>query len=56
LRPAIIMHRASNLVIDTGLLPLHAPGKLNNPASQQLADLLSLPAPEGAAPSFVGNR
>jgi hypothetical protein len=56
LRLAIIMHRASNLVIDTGLLPLHAPGKLNNPASQQLADLLSLPAPEGAAPSFVGNR
>jgi hypothetical protein len=29
---------------------------LNNPASQQLADLLPLPAPEGAAPSFVRNR
>jgi hypothetical protein len=56
LRLAIIMHRAGNLMIDAGLLPLHAPGELNNPASQQLADLLSLPAPEGAVPSFVGNR
>lgn len=52
----IIMHRAGNLMIDAGLLPLHAPAKLNNPASQQLADPLSLPAPEGAVPSFVGNR
>jgi len=29
---------------------------LNDPARQQLADLLSLPAPEGAVPSFVENR
>lgn len=40
-------------MIGAGLLPLHAPMKLNNPASQLLAGLLSLPAPEGAAPSFV---
>jgi hypothetical protein len=56
LRLAITMRRAGNLMIDAWMLPLHAPRKPNDPASQRLADLLSLPAPEGAVPSFVGNR
>jgi hypothetical protein len=56
LRLAITMHHAGNLMIDAWPLPLHAPWKLNDPASQQLADLPSLPAPDGAVPSFVGNR
>ena len=38
------------------LLPLDAPMRLNNPASKLLAELLELPAPEGAVQSFVGNR
>jgi aminoglycoside phosphotransferase (APT) family kinase protein len=56
LRLAIIMHRAANLMIGAGLLPPDAPMKLNNPCSKLLAELLGLPAPEGSAQSFVGNR
>ncbi|SKS48878.1 acyl-CoA dehydrogenase family member 11 [Mycobacteroides abscessus subsp. abscessus] len=29
---------------------------LSNPASQLLAKLLGLPAPQGATTSFIGNR
>jgi hypothetical protein len=43
-------------MVAAGLLPPDAPMKLSNPASQLLAKLLGLPAPEGAAQSFVGNR
>lgn len=56
LRLAIIMHRAGNLMIRAGLLPPDAQMKVNNPVSQLLAELLGLPAPEGAAQNFVGNR
>jgi aminoglycoside phosphotransferase (APT) family kinase protein len=56
LRLAILMHRAGNLMIGAGLLPPDAPMKLNNPASQLLAKLTGLPAPEGTAQSFIGNR
>jgi aminoglycoside phosphotransferase (APT) family kinase protein len=56
LRLAIIMHRAGNLMIATGLLPPDAPMKLSNPCSRLLAELLGLPAPEGSVQSFVGNR
>jgi aminoglycoside phosphotransferase (APT) family kinase protein len=55
-RLSILMHRAGNLMIGAGLLPAGAPMKTSNPASQLLAKLLGLPAPEGAAQSFVGNR
>jgi aminoglycoside phosphotransferase (APT) family kinase protein len=55
-RLSALMHRAGNLMIGAGLLPPDAPMKLNNPASQLLAKLLGLPAPEGAAQSFIGTR
>jgi hypothetical protein len=50
------MHRAGNLMIEAGLLPADAPMKLSNPASHLVAKLLDLPAPEGVAQSFAGNR
>jgi aminoglycoside phosphotransferase (APT) family kinase protein len=56
LRLAILMHRAGRLMIGAGLLPPDAPMKLNNPATQLLARLADLPAPDGAAQSFIGNR
>jgi aminoglycoside phosphotransferase (APT) family kinase protein len=56
LRLSILMHRAGNMMIAAGLLPPDAPMKLNNPASQLLAKLVGLPAPEGSAQSFIGNR
>jgi aminoglycoside phosphotransferase (APT) family kinase protein len=55
-RLAILMHRAGNLMIEAGLLPADAPMKLSNPASHLVAKLLDLPAPEGVAQSFAGNR
>jgi len=55
-RLSVLMHRAGNLMIQAGLLPADAPMKYNNPASQLLAKTLGLPAPEGAAQSFIGNR
>jgi len=55
-RLAILMHRAGNMMIEAGLLPPDAPMRLSNPASQTLARLLDLPAPEGETQSFVGNR
>jgi aminoglycoside phosphotransferase (APT) family kinase protein len=55
-RLSILMHRAGNMMIGAGLLPPDAPMKFNNPASQLLAKLTGLPAPEGASQSFIGNR
>jgi aminoglycoside phosphotransferase (APT) family kinase protein len=56
LRLSVLMHRAGRLMIGAGLLPPDAPMKLNNPATQLLAKLAGLPAPDGAAQSFIGNR
>jgi aminoglycoside phosphotransferase (APT) family kinase protein len=56
LRLSILMHRAGNMMTAAGLLPRDAPMKLCNPASQLLAKLAGLPAPEGLAQSFIGNR
>jgi aminoglycoside phosphotransferase (APT) family kinase protein len=56
LRLSILMHRAGHMMIAAGLLPPDAPMKLNNPASQLLAKLVGLPAPDGVAQSFIGNR
>jgi len=55
-RLSIIMVRAAHMMIAAGLLPPDAPMALSNPASQLLAKLLGLPAPTGAATSFIGNR
>lgn len=56
LRLSILMHRAGNLMIAAGQLPVDSPMCLSNPASHLLARLLDLPAPIGAAQSFAGNR
>jgi aminoglycoside phosphotransferase (APT) family kinase protein len=55
-RLAVLMHRAGNLMIEAGLLPPGAPMRISNPASNLLARLLDLPAPEGQVQSFVGHR
>lgn len=55
-RLAVLMHRAGNMMIDAGLLPPGAPMRISNPASNLLARLLDLPAPEGQVQSFVGHR
>lgn len=55
-RLAILMVRAAHLMIAAGLLPPDAPMAQSNPASQLVAKLLDLPAPTGAAMSFIGNR
>ncbi len=56
LRGAIQMQRVGGLLIDAGLVPREAPIKTANPANILLAELLGLPAPEGAAHSWIGNR
>jgi aminoglycoside phosphotransferase (APT) family kinase protein len=56
LRGAIQMQRVGGLMIDAGLVPPGAPIKTANPANILLAELLGLPAPEGAAQSWIGNR
>ena len=55
-RLAILMVRAAHLLIGAGLLPPDAPMALSNPASKLVAELLGLPAPDGAVTSFIGNR
>ena len=56
LRGAIQMQRVGGLMIDAGLVPPDAPIKTANPANILLAELLGLPAPEGAAQTWIGNR
>jgi aminoglycoside phosphotransferase (APT) family kinase protein len=56
LRGAIQMQRVGGLLIDAGLVPPEAPIRTANPANILLAVLLGLPAPEGAAQSWIGNR
>ncbi|MGU3650732.1 phosphotransferase family protein [Mycolicibacterium sp. A43C] len=53
---SIVMARAAHLMIGAGLLPPDAPMALSNPASNLLADMLGLPAPEGVTTTFIGNR
>ncbi|BBY65791.1 phosphotransferase family protein [Mycolicibacterium helvum] len=53
---SIIMVRAAHMMIAMGLLPQDSPMALSNPASQLLAQLLELPAPNGLSTSFIGNR
>ncbi|WP_207554940.1 phosphotransferase family protein [Mycobacteroides abscessus] len=55
-RLAILMVRAAHMMIEAGLLPPDVLMSQSNPASQSLARLLGLPAPDGATVSFVGNR
>lgn len=53
LRFAVLMVRAGHLMMKLGTLPPDHPMPLNNPATQWLAHTLDLPAPEGAASSFL---
>jgi aminoglycoside phosphotransferase (APT) family kinase protein len=52
----ISMVRVSALMVAAGLLPADTPMAVNNPAAQQLAKVLDLPAPGGVAENFIGNR
>lgn len=56
LRLSILMVRAGRLMIEAGALPPDNPMPYSNPASQLLAKLVGLPAPEGEAENFVGKR
>jgi aminoglycoside phosphotransferase (APT) family kinase protein len=56
LRGAILLLRVGHKMIELGLLPADAAMPLNNPASQVLAALLGLPAPEGQAGWITGHR
>ena len=56
LRMSILMVRAGNMLIAAGAFPPDHPMPVSNPASQILATLLELPAPEGTSASFVDAR
>ena len=56
LRLSIIMVRAGNLLISVGAFPADHPMPVSNPASQLLATLLDLPAPQGESASYVEAR
>jgi aminoglycoside phosphotransferase (APT) family kinase protein len=55
-RLAILMVRAAHMMISAGLLPPDSSMSQSNPASQLVAGLIGLPAPEGTSTSFIGNR
>jgi aminoglycoside phosphotransferase (APT) family kinase protein len=56
LRGSILLLRVGTLMIELGQLPPDAAMPLNNPASQVLAALLDLPAPDGEAGWITGHR
>ena len=56
LRLSILFCRAGQLMVDGGALPPDSPMWCNNPASQLLAKLVGLPAPEGEVANFIGKR
>jgi aminoglycoside phosphotransferase (APT) family kinase protein len=56
LRMSILMVRAGNMLIAAGAFPPDHPMPVSNPASQILATLLNLPAPQGESASFVEAR
>jgi len=56
LRGAILLLRVGHKMIELGLMPADAAMPLNNPASQTLAALLGLPAPEGQPGWITGHR
>jgi aminoglycoside phosphotransferase (APT) family kinase protein len=55
-RLAIIMVRAAHMLIAAGALPRDSTMAQNNHASQLVAKFIGLPAPSGAAVSYIGNR
>lgn len=56
LRSAVLMVRIGSLMIAGGALPDGHPMPYANPASTLLAELIGIPAPEGATQSFLGDR
>ena len=53
---AALYHRTGKIMVESGLLPPDSPIKLNNPATQVLAELLGLPRPEGTQQSYMDGR
>ena len=56
LRMSILMVRAGNMLIAAGAFPPEHPMPVSNPASQILAKILNLPAPQGDSASFIEAR
>jgi aminoglycoside phosphotransferase (APT) family kinase protein len=56
LRGSILLLRVGAVMIEHGQLPPDAAMPVNNPATQVLAALLNLPAPDGEACWIVGHR
>jgi aminoglycoside phosphotransferase (APT) family kinase protein len=54
-RFGVLMNRAGNMMVDAGALPPDATMAVNNPATQRLATLIDVAAPEGDATSFLTN-
>jgi hypothetical protein len=54
LRFAVLMNRAGNMLIEAGALPADHTMAINNPATQLLARMIGVTAPEGQATSFLG--
>jgi aminoglycoside phosphotransferase (APT) family kinase protein len=53
LRFAVLMNRAGNMLIEAGALPADHTMAVNNPATQLLARMIGVTAPEGQATSFL---
>jgi hypothetical protein len=56
LRGSVIMVRLARMMVDAGLLPADSGMAHNNGSSRILADLLRLPAPEGAGVALISKR
>jgi aminoglycoside phosphotransferase (APT) family kinase protein len=56
LRGSVILVRLARMMIDAGRLPADSGMAHNNGASRILADLLGLPAPDGAGVSLISKR
>lgn len=55
-RLAILVQRAAHLLIEAGHIPDDSLMGLVNPATNLLAQTIELPAPEGQADYYIGNR
>jgi aminoglycoside phosphotransferase (APT) family kinase protein len=56
LRGSVIMVRLARMMIDAGMLPADSEMARNNGSARILADLLGLPAPEGAGVQLISKR
>jgi aminoglycoside phosphotransferase (APT) family kinase protein len=56
LRLSILMVRVGRIMVQAGAIPADSPMSISNPASQLLAQLAPVPAPDAEAASFYGKR